>query len=601
MAFEFNRDEMFRHSAIALAKGLGLVPLHGIWPDGRCTCGNPDHRAGGPAETQCGKHPQRSNWQNRAAKTEDEIWEWIESSGGRPFNIGVILGPRSGVVDMEWDSDEARIYAENLGLTEVDTPTYISGRSEHRLFLWDDRLSGCAAVVKPGGLEVRLGTGELGAQSVMPPSWHWSGIQYRWKPGFSIEDVDFAPLPQALLQAIVNDVGGGRQISQSKYSSRHLIHNVVERGSRHPYMRSYITRKVFQHPHYLRQSAQADMIVEIMLVNERKCRPPKTEQEILTLFHSCVEYRRRMEDRAEPAPSSDEELESIATKIDEDGPAQQAPVSGYALHGLRWAPVDGWTPGEWLPGDWSIRMVHSDPPEIVLCVPRWSDTPCKGQIAFSFSEFRSAKLVAAKVFEATRRVMLDGDSKDWAVVWRGQEGNSKRPKIAGLVEKLLIKKQRSDDVYVGTSSLRYSTLATYLLEAFARAKPYKEDRPEPERSGRPAWVKPGELWLGWQRCWEEIGRAHDVAAGERVRMKRMLCDMVGVDDFKEGRHQFGNTRCSYVILTPEWIEAVEKLAQGAAGERPPVLEAPDAKETPWEEDVLTPNTGMDEKFCAEKT
>ena len=581
MAFEFDPDLIFKEGAVAVAKKLGVVKLYGIWGDGRCTCGNPEHRVGGGAEVQCGKHPQGKNWQNRAATTEEELAEWCDTT--RPFNIGIILGPRSGVIDMEWDTDEGRAYAESMGLTDIETPTYISGRSEHRLFLWDERLSGCGAVVKPGGLEVRLGTGELGAQSVLPPSWHWSGVRYRWKPGFSLEDVAFAPLPEVLLRAIVNDVDSGRQLATSQFSSRHLLHTVVEKGARHPYLRSYITRKVFLHPLYLQESAQADMIVEVMAVNEKRCRPAKTEQEVLALFHSCVEYRRKMEERQELIPTTDAGLAEIAEKIDEAVVPPQAPVSGYALQGLKWAPVDGWPTGEWLPGDWSIRMVHSDPPEIVLCVPAWNDTPCKGQVAFAFGEFRSAKMVAAKVFEGTRRVLLDGDGKEWQTIWKGQEGNSKRPKLAGLVEKLLIKKQRADDVYVGTSSLRYATLASYLLEAFARAKQPKEDKPEPDKSGRPCWVRPGELWLGWVKTWEEIGRAHDVAAGERVRMKRLLCERLGVDDFREGRHTFGSAKLSYVIFTPDWIEAVEEFAAGGG-----VVED------------CPPNTGISEKNCGKK-
>jgi hypothetical protein len=400
MAFEFDPDLIFKEAAVAISKKLGVVRLYGIWPDGRCTCGNPEHRVGGGAEVQCGKHPQGKNWQNRAATTEDELADWCDTT--RPFNIGIILGPRSGVIDMEWDTDEGRAYAEAMGLTDIETPTYISGRSEHRLFLWDERLSGCGAVVKPGGLEVRLGTGELGAQSVLPPSWHWSGVRYRWKPGFGLEDVDFAPLPEVLLRAIVNDVDTGRQLPASQFSSRHLLHTVVEKGARHPYLRSYVTRKVFLHPLYLQESAQADMIVEIMAVNKLKCRPEKTEQEVMTLFHSCVEYRRKMEERQEAIPTTDAGLAEVAEKIDEAVAPPQAPVSGYALQGLKWSPVDNWPAGEWLPGDWSIRMVHSDPPEIVLYVPAWKDTPCKGQVAFAFAEFRSAKMVAAKVFEATQ-------------------------------------------------------------------------------------------------------------------------------------------------------------------------------------------------------
>lgn len=591
VAYEWNPDALFRAAALAISKGIWVARLYGMTEDGRCTCGNPDHRVGGPAELQCGKHPRGKDWANRAATTEDEILEWLEE--GTPFNIGAVLGPRSGIIDMEWDDEKAKAYAETLGLTTVETPTYISGRSEHRLFLWDDRLSECNAVVHPGGLEVRLGTGLKSSQSVLPPSWHWSGVQYRWKPGFSMEDLPFAPLPDVLLRAIVNDADlGAGQRSASAVSSRAVLHGDVGKGSRHPSLLSYVTRKVFGHPKYLRDSVQADMLVEIELVNERRCKPPKTSDEVRAMFYSVVEYRRRMEARGEETPEDDDEIEKVAAKIEEKGnEAQQVPVSGYSLHGLKWAPVDGWPAGEWLPGDWSIQVVHGDPAEIVLRVPAWKNTPCKGKVAFSFADFRSAKLVAAKVFEATRRVILDGDGKLWQIVWRGQEGNSKRPRLAGLIEKLLLAKQKADDVHVGAASLRYATLAAYLLEALARAKPPSEEKPEPEKSGRPRWVTSRELWLGWSKTWEEIGRAHDVAAGERVRIKRMLLDRLGVEDFVERRHTFGGHKQSYVVLTPEWIEAIQQLAEGA----PEATAAPEQAE-----DGLPPNTGMSEKNCGKK-
>jgi len=573
MAFEFDPDALFKEAALAQSKGCRIVRNYGVYPDGTCVCGNEDHRAGGGAEKQCGKHPRGNAWGDKSAIDEDTLLDWVDEarSTGKPFNIGILLGPRSGVIDMEWDDEKAKAHAETMGLTEIETPTYVSGRSEHRLFKWDDRLAGCPAVVEPGGLEVRLGTGDLDAQSVLPPSWHWSGIKYRWKDGLSIDDVPFAPLPDVLLRAIVNDVDMTTRESAG-VSSRAVLHGDIKEGGRHPHLLSYVTSKVFSHARYLSGSAQADMLMEIELVNERRCKPPKTPAQIRTLFYSCVEYRRKMEARGDSLPQTDESMAAVADKIaqeEEEGSRQQAPVSGYAMHGLKWGAVEGWKDGEWTPGDWKIRVICSDPAEIILCVPQWKNTPCKGEIAFSFAEFESAKMVAKKIFEATRRVILHGDIGEWQTIWRGQDGNSKRPKLTGLFEKLFIEKQKTDDVHVGTSSLRYATLASYLLETLARAKPASEDKPEPERSGRPRWVTPGEMWLGWVKTWEEIGRAHDVAAGERIRIKRLLCDRMKARDFKEGRHTFGTTKRSYVVFTPEWLAAIESLAEGGADNLPP--------------------------------
>jgi hypothetical protein len=585
MAFEFDFDLIFREAAKAVSRGIPVAPLHGIFPDGRCTCGMPAHHVEGSSQRQCGKHPILNNWADRCAKSEDDILAWADF--GRPINIGIVLGPRSGIVDIEWDDDDARRYAEEIGLTLIETPTYVSGRSEHRLFRWDDRLSSCKAVVEPGGLEVRLGTGTLQSQSVLPPSWHWSGRRYQWKPTLGLDEVDIAPFPEQLLLAIINDHEGtpkGR--AMSKPLARSILHAAVGEGKRHHSILAIATKKVFRNEFYLQHSEQEDMLAELMLINEKRCQPPKTLDEVASILHSCIQYRRKIEERGDPLPVEQDEIEQTAEAIDgaikggEVG--AEAPTSGYALQGLKWAPVKEWPSGEWLPGSWSIQMVYSDPPEIVLNVPAWADTPCRGQVTFGFDEFRSAKNVANKVFSATRRVILDGDRGEWERIWRGQEANSKRPKIAGLVEKLVQKKDRSHDVHVGTSSLRYATLAAYLMESFSKAtQPRDEEKPEPNISGRPCWVKPDELWFKWAKTWEDIGRTHDVQSGERIRIRHMLCQSMGVEDFHEGRHQFGDVRHSYVIFSPAWVAAVQGLAEGAQ--------------------VDPPNTGEREIFSPEKS
>ena len=74
MAFEFDPDAMFKACALYLTKGLILVRVHGIWPDGRCTCGRKEHAIGRSGERNCGKHPVGDDWANNVAATEDDIW-----------------------------------------------------------------------------------------------------------------------------------------------------------------------------------------------------------------------------------------------------------------------------------------------------------------------------------------------------------------------------------------------------------------------------------------------------------------------------------------------------------------------------------------------
>ncbi len=592
MAFEFDPNAIFKEACAVIGVGGRIAKLHGITADGRCTCGQEGHHIDGKAQKQCGKHPASGHgWQHKVARTEEDLDEWLEQyeRDGVPFNIGLLLGPSTGIIDIEWDDPSAQQYAERIGLTRIETPTYSSGRSEHRLFLWDEAFSHVdKAVVYPNGLEVRLGVGKKASQSALPGSWHWTGVQYRWKPTLRIDDVELAKVPTDLARAIVTGRVEGRPHAKAK-SSRHAIHGKVGEGFRHPTLLALATKLVMRNEMYEDDDEQEDILELVWMANEKNCVPPKSREEVAAIVQSCVSYRRALEQAGEILPKSKTEIEEAVTKIESKAAAGdiKKPVSGYAMQGLEWKPVDGWADGEWLPGSWEIQMIQGDPPEIVLCVKQWRDTPCEGRITFSFDEFRSATKVANKVFSATRRVILDGDRGEWERIWRGQDGGKNKPKIRGMIEKLVDKKQsdKEADIHVGAASMRFATLASYLLESFGRAtQPRNEDAPEPNVSGRPCWVKPDELWFKWTKVWEDIGRTHDVQAGERIRMRHLICTKVGATDMPERRHAFGGVRHAFVVFSPAWIDAVQSLAEGAT--------APDAE--------LPLNTGVPRGVEAEK-
>jgi hypothetical protein len=571
--FEYDTDRLFREGALAISKGVRVVLLHGLTPDVRCTCGTGEHAKPPTAEMResesCshGKHPVGNRWSaDTSIHTEEELFDAIEARAGLPTNIGVVLGPRSGVVDIEWDSDLGRQYAEEIGLTKIETPTYTSGRSEHRLFRWDDALAGCKAKVVIRGLEFRLGSA-ANAQSVMPPSWHWSGRQYEWKPGFGLEDLPFAEIPEQLVAALVN--GGTPRVDtgEPKPRARNILHTKIGRGERHPNLLRYATWKVFRSPYYLQADEQADMLAEMLAVNATQCDPPKTEEQVASVLASAIDYRRRHDEAGKPTPER-EQLDEIAAIIQSGGGETEPPVTGLALHGLDWRPHHDWAPGEWFPGSWTIQVKKSDPPSIFLEVPAWRDTPCNGRIQFAFDEFRSATKVANRVFVETLRVILDDDRGEWETIWRGQQGNGKRPRLSGLVTKLLERKDRSKDITVGTSDLRHAELAGYVLQQFSRAaKPRNEENPEPYESGRPCWVRPDELWFQWGRLWEEIINVHrGTTIFERNRLRAIILDKLGRDDFDHRRHRFETRQLEYVVFGPEWISTLEWLSTGGRTE-----------------------------------
>lgn len=566
MAYEFDFNEMFRWCAIYLAKGWRIVRLHGIRPNGRCTCGNPECAVGRSSERSCGKHPVESNWGDKYARSEDDILAWDD---GVPFNVGIVLGPGGRKIDCEDDSPEGKAFRESLGLHLLETPTYTSGRSTHQITEWDERLDDISKA-EPGGLECRVGGGGAQIQSVLPPSWHWSGVQYQWKPGLSPDEIEVARTANELVVQIVkySDTRGGAGVGKEYLGP--LVFRVVKDGEgRHRSLLMWTWNKIVNERDPLAPGRREVITKEVQDANEKYLSPPKSPSEVLQIVNSCfAHYRRKYaEQNREPtrAELAAEAVEAESQKISDDASSSDSCVAttGFGEHGLEPYQVGSIT--AYRPGDWSIQMIHSDPPEVVLCVPAWSRTPCRGRIQMTFDTFRSAAKVASTVFLATRRVILDGDSAKWTAVWKGQDASKKTggQSIPGVMEQLVQRKNAEDDIQVGTSSLRYAQLAAYVLQVFKKAtQPKSEENPEPNESGRPCWVKPDELWFQWGKIWEDIQRTHDVAPGERNRVRGRLLDAMGARDFDHRRHRFPSGRLEYVVFTREWVEALERLASG---------------------------------------
>jgi hypothetical protein len=118
------------------------------------------------------KRPLGNAWHTLATTTAEVIDGWL--AGGN--NLGILLG-HGNLIDVEYDDDAGRQLLAARGLLDIETPTWASGRGEHRLF----RLAGNLPPMgwrKVGGAEFRIGGKP--AQSVLPPSRHPTGRPYTW-------------------------------------------------------------------------------------------------------------------------------------------------------------------------------------------------------------------------------------------------------------------------------------------------------------------------------------------------------------------------------------------------------------------------------------
>jgi hypothetical protein len=136
------------------------------------------------------KRPIGSGWQHKGTDDLDAVAAWLAARS----NVGILLGPESGVVDVEYDEPEGREHLAAFGIFDLRTPTWRSARGEHRLFRWEPWMPATAAM-KVDAIEIRIGG--RAAQSVLPPSIHPSGAAYEWI--VSPADVAIAPFPAQLL------------------------------------------------------------------------------------------------------------------------------------------------------------------------------------------------------------------------------------------------------------------------------------------------------------------------------------------------------------------------------------------------------------------
>jgi len=141
------------------------------------------------------KRPIGTGWQRHSL-----TWEAARKRlATRPeLNVGILLGPESGVWDVDCDGPAAEVvYQELFG--NVKTPCWQARLGKHYLHKWDDRLAGLGAIQKGLGVECRLGTDGKGAQSICPPS-ICDGVKREWiiRP----DECDPAPAPESVIEAL---------------------------------------------------------------------------------------------------------------------------------------------------------------------------------------------------------------------------------------------------------------------------------------------------------------------------------------------------------------------------------------------------------------
>ena len=560
-------EDLFKSAADYAARGWRTLPIYGLQPDGKtCACRN-GYSCGTP-----GKHPVERDWQTSATTDEDIIEGWFggDLTAGTGLNIGVAMGEASGIIDIEWDDEAGKATAEVFGLTGIDTPTYQSHRSEHRLFKYDARLPQ-QAVVKFNGLEIRIGGGDKGAQSVFPPSLHASGVRYRWKYGYSPDDVDVAEIPDSLMQAVLNRYG-----TETREPVSSILHKGASSGDRHNSMVRIVASTLIKmiNPHDPRE--QQDTLLMAKALNASVCDPPLGEKEVESIWRGQLAWAIK----ARAAGAGPDHLQACLESHEKNGFSTDSDSAGggdvpksdapFTLTGLEYRD------GEWFPGQWRLRVIHGHPVSYVLSIPTFSGGDTKTvDITLNAEQYRSASKVAQAVLESTHTIILDEVPEEWHEIWSGRGRRKNQPAVRGLKAKLM---DVANSEEAAAEAMRFAKVAEWFLASILVAPaPKDEDRDgEPESGGRPSWVRNAdgvwELWFSWSQVWEDVDRGRRrILDGDQADLKRRILAITGEDDFPKARHRAeGGVYKRYIRWTEKHVRALEQLASGDPGPNRPM-------------------------------
>ena len=326
------------------------------------------------------KLPRIKEWQKKASDEEEQITAWWKR--WPQANVGVQLGRRSGIVDFECDSPEAE--EQLISLFDDSPPVcpiFQAHRGKHRLFKWRENLGG-KAVLHFGAVEIRIGAGLIGAQSVFPPSIHPDGAVYRWL--LPPDEVAPPEIPERVLVKIWNLGSEGPSTSPERPPDYWLkILKGVEEGHRNVAAVSLMGRQLGRCPDVFDNTEVAEVWLAIADWNNRN-KPPLEEKKLKDAFELIL------------AKERDQRTSAAAGK----------PLSKY----VRRDPETGKLTAQ----AWKLVKVTSEPPRFKLFSPMW-----QGPIWLTASEYRSPEVVAREALNQAD-TWIPGS---FAKLWRGDKNH----------------------------------------------------------------------------------------------------------------------------------------------------------------------------------
>lgn len=246
----------------------------------------PDHVGVGKEHRGCkspGKRPffpgrsGSGDWKaNQTVRaTPKEIREWWDRHPR--LNVGVALGPVSGLVGIDVDDEEGdTLLGELSGGDLPATWEYTTGKGRRLLYQLPPGVQVVNHAFRRPGTEIeilRFMSG--GGQVVLPPSIHPNGSTYTWKSLRGPDDLPLADAPEWLRGEGRPKTGDARRPADGE---------LISEGGRNNYLTSLAgaMRK--------RGADEAAILAALESTNQNRCDPPLADSEIQTIARSICRY-----------------------------------------------------------------------------------------------------------------------------------------------------------------------------------------------------------------------------------------------------------------------------------------------------------------------
>lgn len=245
-------------------------------------------RRGWPVFPVAKKRPCIFDWPNRATTDAKQIAAWFTDA---TRGIGLATGSRSGLVVVDIDprhGGDATLAALIDQHGDIDTVTARTGGDGLHLYFTAPAEPISNSAGKLGhGFDVRAEGGFV----VAPPSLHESGQRYAWAEGLALGQVPIAPLPAWIVELVrAPKVVATRPANEWL----DLIRSIGEGARNDTLVR--LAGRLF------RTQLPPELACELVhIVNEARCSPPLTSDEVNRLLESIakrdadqIEQKRRV-------------------------------------------------------------------------------------------------------------------------------------------------------------------------------------------------------------------------------------------------------------------------------------------------------------------